>query len=156
MTFCSILLMHIRKFRTQDAHELSKAVQKTLFVSNSGDYSKKSLRFLCNEYTPENLLNHAKRMDIFVAYHNKKLVGTISLTGNRLSRMFVLPQFQRRGMGSKLLRHIEVLAKKRDIKTLRVRSSVTAFDFYKKLGFHKTRRVLHKSIGAVIWMKKEL
>jgi len=148
--------MKIRKIIDSDATELSQLMQKTVIESNSNDYSKKAVQCLVNEYTPERLIKDSKRMNIFVASEKSKLLGTISLVGDRISRMFVLPVFQGKKIGSKLIRHVEAFAKKEGKTILRVRSSLTAYGFYQKLGYQKTRRASNKFVGPIIWMRKEL
>lgn len=148
--------MVIRKFLQSDAAELSSLMRETVIKSNSQDYSKKAVQCLVDEYTAERLIKDSKKMNIFVACEKSKLVGTISLVGDRISRMFVLPEVQGQKIGSKLIRHIEAFAKQEGKTALRVRSSLTAYGFYQKLGYQKTRRASNKFVGPIIWMKKEL
>lgn len=131
-------------------------MRETVVKSNSKDYSKEAVECLCNEFVPERLLKDSKRMDIFVASEKSELLGTISLIGNRISRMFVLPEVQGKKIGSKLIRHVEAFGKKEGKTILRVRSSLTAYGFYQKLGYQKTRRASNKFVGPIIWMKKSL
>ena len=131
-------------------------MRETIVTSLSPDYSKKAIKVLSDGYTTEGLLKHSGKMAIFVAFQDGKLLGTISLGGNRIRNMFVLPKLQGKRIGSKLLKHIEKFAKKRGEKTLKVRSSLTAFGFYQRFGYLKTRRTSNQLIGTVIWMKKEL
>ncbi|MBI4235128.1 GNAT family N-acetyltransferase [Candidatus Peregrinibacteria bacterium] len=148
--------MKIRKFLQSDAAELSKLMRETVVKSNSADYSKEAVRCLVDEYTAERLIKDSKKMHIFVASEESKLLGTISLVGDRVSRMFVLPEFQGQKIGSKLIRCVEKFAKKEGKTILRVRSSLTAYGFYQKLGYQKTRRASNKFVGPIVWMKKEL
>lgn len=148
--------MIIKKFIQSDATNLSKLMRETVVKSNSKDYSKKAIDCLYNEYTPKKLLKDSKRVDIFMASEKTKLLGTISLAGDRITRMFVLPKVQGKKIGSKLIKYVEQFAKKKGKTALRVRSSLTAYSFYQKLGYKKTRRASNKFIGPIIWMKKEL
>lgn len=148
--------MRIRKFIQSDATQLSELMRETVVKSNSKDYSKEAVECLCNEFVPERLLKDSKRMDIFVASEKSKLLGTISLVGYRISRMFVLPKVQGKKIGSKLIKYVEQFAQKNGKTTLRVRSSLTAYGFYQKLGYQKTRRASNKFVGPIIWMKKSL
>ncbi len=148
--------MIIRKFLQSDVTELSELMRKTVMKSNSKDYSKKAVQRLCDEYVPERLLKDVRRIDIFVVSEKSKLLGTISLVGNRISRMFVLPEFQGKEIGSRLIKYVEQFAKKNGITNLRVRSSLTAYGFYQKLGYQKTRRASNKFVGPIIWMKKKI
>lgn len=149
-------IMIIREFLNQDATELSSLMRETVITSNSKDYSKEAVQCLVNEYSPERLIKDSKKMDIFVASESSKLLGTISLVGDRISKMFVLPAVQGKKIGSELIRHVEAFAKKEGKTTLRVRSSITAYGFYQKLGYLKTRKTSNKFVGPIIWMKKTL
>ena len=148
--------MKIRKFLQSDATKLSKLMKETVIKSNSKDYSKEAIQCLCDEYVPERLLKDSERMHIFVASEESKLLGTISLVGDRISRMFVLPKVQGKKIGSKLIKYLEQFAAKEGKTILRVRSSLTAYGFYQKLGYQKTRRASNKFVGPIIWMKKEI
>lgn len=146
--------MRIRKFLKSDAKELSELMRETVVKSNSKDYSKEAIKCLCDAYSEEKLMKDSKKMDIFVAAKNSKLLGTISLDEDKISRMFVLPEYQGQKIGSKLIKYVEQFAKKKGITVLCVRSSLTAYGFYQKLGYQKTRKASNKFIGPIIWMKK--
>jgi putative acetyltransferase len=148
--------MKIRKFTPEDAIKLSKLMRETIITSNTPDYPKKAIKVLVDEFTPKYLIKHSSKDVVFVASQNEKLLGTISLVGNRIARMFVLPKVQTKGIGSKLIKHLEKFAKKKGEKMLRVRSSLTAFGFYQKLGYHKTRKASNKLIGQIIWLRKKI
>ncbi len=146
--------MTIRLFKNKDAEELSKLIRHTVKESNSEDYSEKAITVLIEHFSSENLIKSARKKDILVAVENKKIIGTISLDDNRISAMFVMPNYQGRGIGRKLIKRLERHAKQKELALLRVRSSLTAFEFYKKMGYTKTRKASNKFIGPIIWLKK--
>lgn len=147
--------MKIRKFISADRIKLSNLMRETVIKSNSKDYSKKAIKYLYDEYSPNNLLKDSEKNAVWVVEEKSELIGTISLVGNRISRMFVLPKYQGKGVGGKLLKHVEKYAKTAGNKFLRVRSSTTAFGFYQKMGFRKIRRSSNKALGTIIWMQKK-
>jgi GNAT superfamily N-acetyltransferase len=148
--------MKIRKFIPEDAKELSTVMRAAVRISNSDDYPPKVIQILCDAYSPEKLLRSARRCHLFVAGEGEKIVGTITLMQNRISRMFVDPKQQRKGIGKKLIQHVERFARKLGLKELKVRASLTAFEFYQKCGYKKTRRASNKFVGPIIWMKKDI
>lgn len=148
--------MKVKLFQDKDADELSKLIEKTVVESNSEDYSKKAITVLIEHFSPENIIKFSRKKDILVAIEENKIVGTITLDGNRLSAMYVSPNQQGKGIGKNLIERLEKLAKQKGLEILRVRSSVTAFEFYKKMGYIKTRRASNKFIGPIIWLKKEI
>lgn len=148
--------MIIRNFHQSDVGALSNLMRETIKKSNSPDYPEKTICLLCNLYNPKDLLSDSKRMEIFVAENEHGLIGTVSLDGDRISRMFVKPTRQGIGIGRQLLQHLESIVLNKGIVVLRVRSSITAFGYYRKLGYSKVRKVNDRHIGQVIWMKKHI
>jgi len=146
--------MRLRKFKKNDAVKTSIVMRQS--VTKSENLSKKTIKFLCDYYSPKRIVNNSKKMDIFIVHDKDKIYGTCSLLGNRISKMFVHPKYQKKGIGKKLLNHIEKLAKQRGMKRVRVRSSSNAYEFYEKLGYSKTRKVKNKNLGYIIWMKKKI
>lgn len=74
----------------------------------------------------------------FKASVNNKPVGYIELKdGNRVCLFFVSSEFQKKGVGRKLLTHLESVVSK-DIEILEVHSSSVAVKAYEKLGFIQT------------------
>ena len=148
--------MLVRFFEDKDAEELSVLIKTTLVTSNSEDYSDKAIRVLCDAYSPDKLVVQSKKADVFVASQNGKLIGTISLDEDLITVMFVLPEYQKKGIGRELLEYVEQQAKKKGIKFLKVRASLTAYKFYEKNGYSKIKNSVHKLIGPLVWMEKEL
>ncbi|MBU1118867.1 GNAT family N-acetyltransferase [Patescibacteria group bacterium] len=148
--------MTIRKFKKSDTTELSKLMIDTVLESNIKDYTKEAVNHLCEEYTSEKILIDSKKMSIFLAVEESKLLGTIALDDDLILRMFVLPKYQGKKIGKKLVHHIEDIARKRAIEKLKLRASITAYGFYKKHGYKKIKETDIKGIGKIIWMEKDL
>ncbi|MEM9275609.1 MAG: GNAT family N-acetyltransferase [Cyanobacteria bacterium P01_F01_bin.143] len=105
-----------------------------------------SIKTLCVEdYSPEQLqaLLHSKNRhrywdeNIFIAEIGQLIVGFAALQKYNyvITAMFVHPQYIRRKIGTKLLRHIEQIARKKRVKKLLVYSSLTGQKFYVRNGF---------------------
>ncbi|NES21420.1 MAG: GNAT family N-acetyltransferase [Symploca sp. SIO3E6] len=52
-----------------------------------------------------------------------------------IAYVWVLPEFQHRGIGTKLIQKLIAKAQDKQLKTLRLRSRMTAQNFYQRLGF---------------------
>jgi GNAT superfamily N-acetyltransferase len=61
--------------------------------------------------------------------------GTVALRGNALRQMAVLDKFQGQGLGAKLVRHLEEIAKGRGIGEIMLDARFNAIPFYEKLGY---------------------
>lgn len=146
--------MKIRKFRTGDAKEVSALIKKTLMTVNIKDYSKKQILSLCNDYSMKNILKKSDNRLIIVAVHNNKIVGTGRIQDYWISGVFVDCTIHGKGVGTKIMQRLEKYAKKSGLKHVALRSSITAFGFYKKLGYKHIKTIIDKNVGKVYTMKK--
>ncbi len=91
--------------------------------------------------------------DVFVAKLDGQIVGTVSLGGGKLHSMFVEPSHQGKGIGIKLVEHLEAHAANVRLVTLWLSSSVTARPFYEKLNYQLHERE-ERSFGSTFAMSK--
>ena len=98
-----------------------------------------------------------KRRDIYVIVDGDRILGTASLENNNVFSVFVNTTYHGKGIGQRLMEHIERVAKNRGIDRLKLPSSLTAVGFYRKLGYKKIKKVFNKSTkGYEIIMEKKL
>ena len=133
--------MRIRKFRTEDAGKVSHLIRKTMRHSLIKCYSKKVVDALCRANTPKNLLIRAKTREYFLAVDKGLIVGVNGIKDDEVKTFFVDPKYHGRGVGRLLMQNLEIIAKKRGIKVLMVKSSLFAQGFYKTLGFRRIKRL---------------
>jgi GNAT superfamily N-acetyltransferase len=145
--------MRIRRFRKEDAGMVSRLIRKTLFVSNAKDYPRKIIDYIVKNHSPSELIEGSKKNDVFVAVQGNCILGTATIGDDWIGMVFVTPSDQGRGIGRKLIERIEKAARKWGVKSLVVRSSITAWRFYEKLGYKRKKTMMTKS-GRVIVMKK--
>ncbi|MFH1630716.1 MAG: GNAT family N-acetyltransferase [Candidatus Aenigmatarchaeota archaeon] len=150
--------MIIRKFRKQDAVEVSNLIRACAVKVNSRDYPKKVVDYICSNNTPEKIIERSKdkKRAVFVAVKNGKVIGMAGLTDDYVGSMFVDPKSHGHNIGRELLLRVEKLAKRRGVKVLGTPSSLTAVGFYKKMGFKIIRRKTDKHFGKVVIMRKKL
>lgn len=90
---------------------------------------------------PEMLKNaYANSLNIFGAYENEKLLGIIRVVGDGYSIVFiqdiiVLPEYQRHGIGTSLLKRVLDTYEHVYQKTLLTDNTERTIQFYKSLGF---------------------
>ncbi|MEG3848696.1 GNAT family N-acetyltransferase [Microcoleus sp. herbarium19] len=75
-----------------------------------------------------------------IAMCDRKIIGSARLRElspelGSISYVAVLPEFQNRGIGTKLIAELIVKAQAKNLKTLRLKSRINAIKFYHKLGF---------------------
>ncbi|WP_035659225.1 GNAT family N-acetyltransferase, partial [Bradyrhizobium sp. STM 3809] len=130
----------IRSATPDDASELSALIQEAVRTTNSRDYGPAIIEAICANFTRDKLLEKMSQRDVFVAAGPDGLVGTVSLfigsSGTaRLHSMFVAPRHQGRGLGRRLIGHLESHAAGKGVSELSLSSSITARLFYTKLGY---------------------
>ena len=94
-------------------------------------------------YNPQIIANHLKRPNSFflVAESRSQIIGYAQVYDHgpmvELARLYVLPKYQRMGVGSKLLSKAEEFVPSGKKLSLNVyRDNRKALNFYEKLGFH--------------------
>lgn len=134
-------MITIKKFTKKDTKEVANLVGDVFIEFNSKEGGKKAVDNYIQFYKSNN--EKMKKMFemspmFFVAVDNEKIIGVIRGDKNRIFNLFVLGSYHGKGVGSKLLSKFEKEIKKNDGKVLRVRSSLFAENFYKKMGYKKT------------------
>lgn len=148
--------MKIRNFKPEDADAVSFVIRQTMRVSNSSDYSLEILEPLIEYFSPEKVLLLNQERHCLVAEFDKKIVGTVAVENSELVTFFVLPEYQRTGIGMKLLQAIERLAVENKINLLKVEASITGTSFYEKFGYRRTGFVKDGTAGKQIGLMKRL
>ena len=136
--------------------EASILIRKTLSEENSKFYPISVIEYMCNEFSPNYLIELSKEREFFVAIENSKIIGTITNINDYIGTVFVTPEYHCKGIGTKLMETIENLAKERKIEKLRLQSSINAVDFYEKLGYKKGEQSQSEEYGIIYEMSKAL
>lgn len=146
----------IRKFKSMDSSKLIEIIKRNLIEINSKDYAKEIINGMCNRFTPERMIENAKKRDIYVAEFNGGLIGTASLENNVIYGVFVDVNYHRRGVGRKLMSIIEDKAKENSVNLIQIPSSITSQNFYYKLGYKYVKEVETPDSGKCIIVEKQL
>ncbi len=137
--------MEIRRFDEKDAQEVSSLIAKTLRTTNIRDYSPEFIEQEVNVLTPDYIAWRASWTHFYVACEGEKIIGCGAIgpywgseTESSLFTIFVLPEFQGRGIGRKIVKTLEQDEFALRAKRIEIPASVTACEFYRKLGYdHK-------------------
>ncbi|MFX0113535.1 MAG: GNAT family N-acetyltransferase [Candidatus Hodarchaeota archaeon] len=132
-------MIAIRVFEAKDAEMVSALIRKNLIEVNSKDYPKAVIQTLWKGYNADSLIANAERRDIFVAIDDNIIVATAAIEANIIRDVFVHPDYHGQGIGTKLMKHLENLARARGHGHIDLPSSITAYGFYQKLGYKKVR-----------------
>ena len=138
--------MHIRTFAASDAEAVSQVVRLALLTTNARDYPAARIEALHDYFTPAKIRQLAGERYCLVAEENGLVVGTGAFEDDELKTVFVLPQYQGKGVGRQLLDALEHRARQLGLPSLRVPPSRTSYGFYEKMGYAK--------VGPKFYVKK--
>ncbi|WP_433076988.1 GNAT family N-acetyltransferase [Dactylosporangium sp. CA-052675] len=131
-------MVTIRRFNNADALAVAGLIERCLREVNSRDYPSEVIERMCDHFTETRVKELATQRQMFVA-EASGIVGTVSRDGNKVYTMFVHPRAAGRGIGRLLMRHIEALAVIDGYDHMETGASITAHDFYRRLGYIDVR-----------------
>ena len=101
--------MLIRSFRNSDAENVSAMIIRTERITNSKDYSEEWINALETRAQPSDILERAGWTHFYVAEENDTIIGCGAIgpywgseTESSLFTIFVLPEYQGKGIGRKI------------------------------------------------------
>jgi GNAT superfamily N-acetyltransferase len=132
-------VVEIRSFRPGDGPAVSGIIVRCLREVNSRDYSADIIARMCAHFTDGRIEQLARDRQMFVAVAEHAVVGTVSRDGNKVFTMFVEPTMIGRGVGRRLMHHIEALTANEGYDYMETGASITAHEFYLRLGYCDVR-----------------
>jgi N-acetylglutamate synthase-like GNAT family acetyltransferase len=145
----------IRPASDGDVEAISQVIVSALRETNAGDYAPEVISRLEKNFSAAAVRDLMSKQKMFVAALGQQIVGTASLDGAMVRTFFVAPNAQGTGIGRPLLAEVESAARQAGIGTLVVQSSVTAEQFYVKLGFKALRDSYYGDERSII-MERDL
>ena len=132
----------IRPLVAGDEIEVSRVIRDTLLISNSNDYSRDYLEEIIKSHSPEWLTERMSDSHFYVVCTNSKIIACGGITGywgstteSYLTSIFVLPEYQGMGIGKRIVKTLENDQYFMRAWRTEISASVTAVDFYRKLGY---------------------
>lgn len=134
--------MIIRRFNNEDSVELANVIAKTLRTTNIKDYPLEYIENNISFLSAEKLIERSSWTNLYVVCDNKKIIGCGAIgpywgkeDESSLFTIFVLPEYQGKGIGRKIIETLEQDEYFLRAKRIEIPSSVTAVDFYRKMGY---------------------
>lgn len=148
-------MLTIRRFETKDAPELASLIQRNFLEVNMKDYGQEEMERLAQKHTPEEICHIAQHARMYVICEQDKIVGTGSikhldgsLTECALVTIFVLPEYQGQGIGRIIIDTLEQDELFLTSTRTEIGASITACQFYEKLGYtYKNNKKILDSHG---------
>lgn len=138
----------IRLFQTGDAEEVSALIARTLRTVNSKDYPEKVIEDNVLSHSPDVMIEQATNGHFYVVCDGPKIVGCGAIAGNCgredesiLLSFFVLPEYEGKGIGRTVMQTLEQDEYFVRAKRIEIHASITAVDFYRKMGYDSIKLI---------------
>lgn len=120
---------------TQEHHNIIKhMITHTINSVYVNYYPKGAVDYFLNHHSDKNIMNAINRQEVYLFKSENQFVGTGSVSGNEICRLFVLPQYQRKGYGTQIMNKLEYFVYK-IFDSVVLASSLPAFQMYLKRGY---------------------
>ena len=134
--------MEIRRFTENDAEAVSRLIRETINISNRKDYPAELMDELIRTETPEHVLVRAGWTHLYVVSEDGKIIGCGAIgpywgreDESSLFTIFVLPEYQGKGIGRKIIDTLEQDEFFLRAKRIEIPASVTGVPFYLRMGY---------------------
>jgi len=120
----------IRRTESGDLKNILELVQKTIRRSYADFYPKEALDYFLIYHSLESLHSDFETSYMLTAVQNDSIIGTGTLSGGTIKRVFIHPDVQRTGCGKQIMEVIEHKAKKMHLEYLELHASLPSKAFY--------------------------
>ena len=91
----------------QQVEEITNLVQCTIKEIYAKYYRDEVVSFFCKWHSMERILADVEAKKVYVMFSNDKIVATGTADGEHITRVYVLPEYQRCGYGSAIIDFLE-------------------------------------------------
>lgn len=136
-------MIEIKEYEIKYDEQISNIIIRNLLEINSKDYGMETVKKMAEKFTKEKLNETlSKRKKVYIALIDDEVVGTAGIDKSWYTddeywilTVFVKPENHGKNIGRMLIQKIEEYAKQLPIKKLVIPASITAHEFYYKLGY---------------------
>ena len=127
----------IRIAQPKDIEEICQIQHSSVHALKGRLYTIEILNAWAERMIPEVVQKGMETPEMrgFVAELNGKVVGFALLHDSSVRAIYVHPDFQKKGIGSRLLAHLEEEASSKGLHSLQLESSLNARSFYESHGY---------------------
>ncbi|MBP3673907.1 MAG: GNAT family N-acetyltransferase [Oscillospiraceae bacterium] len=137
-----MMSINSRLFQEEDATEVSALIVNTLRTTNIKDYSPEYIEKDVAQFTPGKVIERAGWTHFYVFCDGERIVGCGAIgpywgseTESSLFNIFVLPEYQGKGVGRKIIETLEADEYALRANRIEIPASITACAFYRKMGY---------------------
>lgn len=125
---------NIRQAKPEDGERIQCMIYRTIFNIYPKYYPRGAVEFFLHHHSAEKIAADIAANAVYVCECDGKTAGTVTIQQNEILRLFVLPEYQGRGIGSALLNFAEQqIGGHYD--SVKLEASLTAREIYHKRGY---------------------
>ncbi len=129
--------MNIRIANEFDFEYVKRITQTTIKAVYSKYYPSGAVQFFCDHHSDEKILEDIKANRVYLIENEENEVGTVTICGNEINRLFVLTKYQHMGYGRALMDFAEKMISK-ETDTVVLDASLPAKKIYLLRGYKET------------------
>lgn len=114
--------------------EVYSLVQQTIKAVYPKYYPAEVVDFFCELHSKEAILKDIEKGNVCILREDDRIIGTGSFVENHITRVYVLPEYQKNGYGTIIMKSIEAEIMKKYEKAY-LEASLPAVGLYEKLGY---------------------
>ncbi len=138
---------NIFHLQTSQIDELHDVIENTVTECYNNIYAREVINYFLSYHNTEIITDDAINGTTVVLLNKDKIIGSGTLVGTNLRRLFVLPQYQKKGAGSIILDYLESIANSQNLDFTELYSMIPAADFYFKKGYKTIKTCEYKTDG---------
>lgn len=143
----------------KDLQTVYDVVQHTIKTIYPKYYPTEVVDFFCEHHNKDAILKDIENGDVSVLKVDEKIIGTGCFVKNHVTRVYVLPEYQKKGYGTFIMKNIEAQMSE-SYENAYLDASLPAAALYEKLGFSTIKHERYPVKNGVILvyevMEKEL
>ena len=136
--------LKMRKFKLSDLDTVRDLIHKTIDINYLPFYNAEAIKYFKDYHNNENILKGTKEGYTIVLEKSNRIIGTATLIDDYITRVFVNPKFQKKGLGKLLMQKLQTKALSAGIRTVKLDSSLPAKKFYDSLGYKTIKKTFVK------------
>lgn len=144
--------------KKQDMEQVYGLVQETIKAVYPKYYLNEIVDMFCEYHSRENVLKDIDAGNTYILLENDDIIGTGTINENHITRVYVLPKFQKQGYGTFIMNRLEERIKER-YDYVYIDASLPACNLYMHLGYQTVDHGIWECKNGVIQvyeiMKKE-
>lgn len=141
--------MRFELAKKEDIERIYEIVQRTIKTVYPKYYLQEIVDMFCEYHSRENILKDIEAENTYILLENDEIIGTGTKKENHITRVYVLPEFQKKGYGTFIMNQLEDAIKKQ-YDYADIDASLPACNLYAHLGYQTIEHGIWECKNGVI------